>query len=567
MTDFRLALVVPVYNHGQSFGAMFPALEATGFPIIAVDDGSDQATAAMLAQLSSSPTLTVLTHGLNRGKGAAVMTGLRHAAAAGFSHVLQIDSDGQHDPTDIPRFVHAARAVPGAVVIGRPRFDASMPLGRRIGRYLTHVWVWLETLSFDITDSMCGFRIYPLQAVLPIMAAHSLGRRMDFDPEILVRLHWQGTPVLELDTRVTYPEGGRSNFRMLDDNLLITAMHTRLVAGMLWRLPGRIWKLRPGTPSSGAHWAGLAERGTLLGLRFMLLVYRLFGRWLFRPIALLVAGYFTLTARVARRASREFLDQVWTHSEGRCGLAHPPNRWTTFRHFHSFAEAILDKIAAWRGDIAYEQIDHDNLALFEARRRAGQGGIWITSHLGNIEVCRAIGQRERGFALTVLMHTRHAENFNRLLSEVAPDSNIELMEVSDFDMTTALRLQKRISQGRFIVIVGDRVPLEQPQAGSPDRVLHCDFLGRPARFPLGPFLLAALLDCPAGTLFCVRQGDRFRLYIDDLPELAEVPRQQRQAAIEQGAQQFAARLEALCVRYPLQWFNFFPFWDQDSETQ
>jgi predicted LPLAT superfamily acyltransferase len=379
---------------------------------------------------------------------------------------------------------------------------------------------------------------------------------MDFDPEILVRLHWQGTPVEELVTRVHYPEQGHSNFHVLKDNALISLMHVRLVAGMLLRLPRLIGRrYRAGNDAAGGHWAAFAERGTLIGLRFMLLVYRLFGRWLFRPVAYLVAAYFTLRAGPAREASREYLDRVWTYGQGRSALPHAPDRWTTLAHFHAFTEAILDKIAAWRGDIRYEQIDHENLELFEARRAAGAGGIWITSHLGNIEVCRAIGRQEREFQLTVLMHTRHAANFNRLLAEVAPASHVELLEVSEFNLATALRLSERIARGGFVVVVADRVPL-----GDSARVVRCPFLGRPAEFPLGPFLLATLLGCPAGTLFCVRDGARFRLVIDDLPGLAGVSRQHRQAAIEAAVATYAGRLESLCLRYPLQWFNFFPFW-------
>jgi len=540
---------------------MFEALLASGQPIIAVDDGSDSHTAEVLKELAAGSTsLTLLTHPKNLGKGCAVGTGIRHAAADGYSHVLQIDADGQHDPSDIERFLEAARAAPTSVVIGHPRFDSSIPAGRRIGRYLTHFWIWIETLSFDISDSMCGFRVYPIEAVLPLLSLRWLGRHMDFDPEILVRLHWQGTPIRELSTRVIYPPDGRSNFRIFEDNALITAMHTRLVLGMLWRLPGFIGKLliRPET-SARKHWAGISERGTLLGLRIMLTIYRIFGRWLFKPVAAVVVGYFAVTSATARRASRQYLNRVWSHSPGGGALPGKPDYRTSFRHFLSFADAILDKIAAWQGAIAYEQIDHENLALFESRQRSGQGAVWVTSHLGNIEVCRAIGQQALNLQLTVLMHTRHAENFNRLLREVAPDSNVELLEVSEFTVATALKLKERVSQGRFIVIVGDRTPVTER-----NRVVKCSFLGHPADFPLGPFLLATLLGCPAGTLFCVREGSRFRMFIDDLPGLAGVSRRERQAAVESAAQLFAARLEALCVRYPLQWFNFFPFWDGDD---
>jgi predicted LPLAT superfamily acyltransferase len=307
--------------------------------------------------------------------------------------------------------------------------------------------------------------------------------------------------------------------------------------------------------SAGTHWAQMAERGTLTGLKLLFAVYRVAGRWLFRPAVMLVVAYFALTAGQARRASREYLDRLWAHGDGHGALTRRPTALTSLRHFYWFAEAILDKLAAWRGDISIDQIEHVNADLFESWRQSGNGGVFITSHLGNIEVCRAIGQRERDLKLTVLMHTRHAANFNRVLQEVAPDSQVELLEVSEFGMATAMRLQERVSHGHFIIIVGDRIPVS-----STGRVVECEFLGRTARFPAGPFLMASLLDCPAGTLFCVRDGGRFRLFFDEFPALRDVPRGERAAIIDAAVRVYAARLEDLCLCYPLQWFNFFPFW-------
>jgi predicted LPLAT superfamily acyltransferase len=305
------------------------------------------------------------------------------------------------------------------------------------------------------------------------------------------------------------------------------------------------------------HWAQIAERGTLVGLKLLFAVYRYAGRWLFSPMVAFVVVYFGLTSSRARRASSEYLNRVWCFSGGNCQLPRKPGPWTTFRHFYSFAGAILDKLAAWKGDISIDEIDHVNLQLFESRYRRGRGGIWITSHLGNIEVCRAIGQQDRHLELTVLMHTRHASNFNRILQDVAPHSNVELLEVSEFGMASAIKLQQRISDGRFIIIVGDRTPVSDS-----GRSVECEFLGRKAKFPAGPFLLASVLDCPAGTLFCVREGKRFRMFIEDLPGLQGVRRKDRDLAIDTAVRLYAARLEALCQRYPLQWFNFFSFWGE-----
>ena len=239
-------LIVPVFEHGAEFQQLLPQLTISGLPVIVVDDGSSSETAHLLKQMSTSnPDLIVVSHAFNQGKGDAVMTGLKTAISRGFTHALQIDADGQHAPADIPLFLAASRENPDALIAGVPEFDESIPRGRKFGRYLTHVLVWIETLSLDIADSMCGLRVYPLSKTAPLLNTRLLGHRMDFDPEILVRMHWAGNTILNIPTKVIYPQEGHSNFRLFQDNVLITAMHFRLLAGMLIRLPkliGRRWK-------------------------------------------------------------------------------------------------------------------------------------------------------------------------------------------------------------------------------------------------------------------------------------------------------------------------------------
>lgn len=245
MSDaFSPLIVVPVYNHQHAIGPLLARLRVHGQPCLLVDDGSAPACASVLRALAAADPagVSLLRLEPNQGKGAAVMAGLREAARRGHSHVLQIDADGQHDPADIPAFLAAAAAEPGAVVNGRPVFDASVPKGRLYGRYATHVWVWINTLSLDIVDSMCGFRVYPLPPTLRLIDRSRIGRRMDFDTDILVRLHWAGVPVRNLATRVSYPTDGVSHFDLWRDNVRISAMHTRLFFGMLWRLPRLLWR-------------------------------------------------------------------------------------------------------------------------------------------------------------------------------------------------------------------------------------------------------------------------------------------------------------------------------------
>ena len=239
MARFDPLIVIPVYDHERAIAALLARLLGHGVPVLLVDDGSGAGCAATLGNLAAATPgrVSLLRLETNQGKGAAVMAGLREAGRRGHSHVLQIDADGQHDPDDVPAFLAQARATPDAVINGRPRFDASVPRGRLYGRYATHVWVWINTLSFEIVDSMCGFRVYPLAPTLRVIDRARIGRRMDFDTEIIVRLHWAGLRVHNLDTRVTYPGDGVSHFDLWRDNLRISAMHARLFFGMLRRLP------------------------------------------------------------------------------------------------------------------------------------------------------------------------------------------------------------------------------------------------------------------------------------------------------------------------------------------
>ena len=243
----KVCALIPVYDHEHAVGAVVDAVLAQGLPCILVDDGSSASCARVLDTLAARAPdrVWLVRHARNQGKGAAVLSGFAEAARLGFTHALQIDADGQHCAADIPRFLDSARAQPQAVVTGCPVYDDSVPALRLYARYLTHVWIWINTLSFAIRDSMCGFRLYPVAPVLALARRRNLGKRMNFDPEILVRLYWDGLKVVNLPTRVSYPTDGVSHFMALRDNVLITRMHTVLFFGMLVRLPrllARKWR-------------------------------------------------------------------------------------------------------------------------------------------------------------------------------------------------------------------------------------------------------------------------------------------------------------------------------------
>lgn len=236
---FKPCAVIPIYNHERAIGAVVDGVLEHELPCILVDDGSGPDCAGVIdALVAAAPNrLTLLRHTCNRGKGSAVLTGIRHAEQVGYSHALQIDADGQHRVADIPRFLQMAEAHPQALILGCPEYDRSAPSLRRWARHLTHVWVSINTLSRQIKDSMCGFRVYPLGPTLEIDRRRKLGERMNFDIEIVVRLYWAGVEMINLPTPVVYSKDTISHFRGWLDTLLISRVHATLFFGMVARLP------------------------------------------------------------------------------------------------------------------------------------------------------------------------------------------------------------------------------------------------------------------------------------------------------------------------------------------
>ncbi len=235
--------VVPVYNHERAVPSVATALRAYGLPLVLVDDGSDEICRIALEKLARDLGAHLVQRPVNGGKGAAVIAGLRKARELGFSHALQVDADGQHDLGDVPKFLDRARREPDAVICGRPLFDDSIPRVRLFSRYITHVLVWLQTLSIsEVRDSMCGFRLYPVRTVLEVVERDGAGTRMDFDIEVLVKMAWRGRVLRWIDTRVSYPADGVSHYRLLVDNLWLAGMHARLLLGMVWRAPTMLWR-------------------------------------------------------------------------------------------------------------------------------------------------------------------------------------------------------------------------------------------------------------------------------------------------------------------------------------
>ncbi len=239
-----VCIVVPHYNHATAFAAFLPKLASLQLPCIVVDDGSSASSKQELHKaLQSYPQIALVEHKSNRGKGAAMWTGAHAARMAGHTHMLQIDADGQHDVADVVRFVQDSEAYPEAIISGAPQFDESAPKARVYGRKVTDFWVALETGTLKIKDSLCGFRIYPLNEFELVFDKYHIGKRMDFDTDVLVKSVWEGIEVRFIDTQVVYLENSVSHFHYWEDNWRLIWLHTRLMFGMLVRLPLRLLRL------------------------------------------------------------------------------------------------------------------------------------------------------------------------------------------------------------------------------------------------------------------------------------------------------------------------------------
>lgn len=557
--QFRPCVVIPCYNHGAMITSVLARLALFGLPVFIVDDGSDRATRIQLEALADGP-VSLIRLAENKGKGAAVIRGLQAAAAAGFSHALQVDADGQHQIEDCPRMLAEAQRHPDSLISGQPLYDDSIPKSRLYGRYITHFWVWIETLSFSIKDSMCGFRVYPLNATLALANAHPVGQRMDFDTEVMVRLYWRGTPSRFVQTRVTYPLDGLSHFDALHDNLRISWMHTRLFFGMLPRIPLLLKK------QHGQHWAGVQERRGRLGMRFMLKVWQLFGRVPFTLLLWPVIGFYWLSGGEQREASRQWLKAIRERARQQ-RVTLPAGPVNSFHHFLRFGESMLEKIASWRGDLRWGKDIDFAPGASEAIDAGKPGGrLILASHLGDIEACRALAQQVSGLVINALVFTDNARHFRQVMDEIAPEASKHVIPVTDIGPDTAILLQQKLDAGEWIAIVGDRTAVNR-QRGGVRRVIWSEFLGKPAPFPQGPFVLAAALRCPVLLMFALRQEGKLRLHCEPFADPLLLPRATRQDALQQAVDRYALRLEHHAMLAPLDWFNFFDFWQLPDQPQ
>ncbi|MFZ6870864.1 acyltransferase [Undibacterium sp. Di27W] len=309
--------------------------------------------------------------------------------------------------------------------------------------------------------------------------------------------------------------------------------------------------MKQNTQQSGSswHWASINEVSFVTGMRFLFWIFKVCGRWPFRIFLYPVLAWYVLTKPAPRRASMAYLQRMNAYSKVAQGWG------GVLQHFAAFAENILDKMLLWGGLFDESKVKYVGQEEMHVQVTQKRGGLIVCSHLGNLEMCRVLSRRFPDVKLTVLVHTKHAQAFNRMLAKLDPESQMNLLQVTEMTPATAMLLADKIAEGGFVVIAGDRIPVA-PQP----RVAVSPFLGLDAAFPVGPYVLASVLQCPVYLLFSLQMDGVPQVCFELLHEAIRLPRKGRDEALRSIVAEYAARLEYYAVRAPLQWFNFYDFW-------
>ncbi|MEF9977835.1 MAG: acyltransferase [Thermomonas sp.] len=309
---------------------------------------------------------------------------------------------------------------------------------------------------------------------------------------------------------------------------------------------------------SREHWADLGETTFVGGTWFLYAVYRILGRLPFRICLYPVVLCWWLGSGPARRASLDYLRRLHA-SEG--VFPREPGMRESLRHFFLFGETLLDKMLAIGGRYPRQRLSFEGQQAMLEASQAGQGGVIVTAHMGCLELMQMSARWREGLRVTILVHTAHAQQFNRILARLNPTATVRLLQVTDFSPAMAMALSDRVAAGEFVAIAADRVPVNG------DRTCRARFLNADADFPAGPWLIASLLHCPVWALSCLHEGEGYRVRIERLFERVILPRADRQAGLNECATRFSGWLAGCLRQSPYDWFNYFDFWMPHADAR
>lgn len=307
------------------------------------------------------------------------------------------------------------------------------------------------------------------------------------------------------------------------------------------------------------HWSQLQESGTVRGILFLLWLHKYCGRGVFNGAMYLVIAYFFLFKPLARTSSLEFLQ---THARAYPEFwKHTPGYRDVFAHMYSFGQSVLDKLLAWSTPLTESEFEIANEPVLAEFLKKENGQLIIGSHLGNLEYCRGFMQRYKQRTINALVYDQHSANFVNAMQSLNPESRMNVYQVNELDIALILQFKTKLEAGEWLFIAGDRIPLS-----GEERTVTVDFLGRPAQLPIGPYMLAKVLQCEVQLMFSYRKNRKVLFEVVPFAKQVVIARKDGGASINAYAQQYASELEKQAAKAPLQWFNFYPYWAEAAQS-
>ncbi len=527
MSAVRPAVLIPTYNNIGSVASVATRARAHGLAVYVVDDGSTDGS----GEAAKAAGATLVVHADNLGKGRALLTGMARLRAAGHTHAICLDGDGQHDPEDIPSFATACHRHPNAIVAG-VRDLATAPGKSRFGRAFSNFWIWAET-GWRVADSQCGFRAYPIEAVLALGLD---GRRYDMEVEVLTRCLWRGTPVFDLPCKVYYPPPSQrvTSFHPFWDNVRISLMNTRLVLRRL--VDPRLWP----AARERLPWTG-RTRGVVVGWRAAIWGVQTLGPTFVAPFVQLACVFYWLINPSSRHNINRFNERAGS-------------RRSSYVTFSSYATALLDRLAFLALGPGRLRQKHDGVDPLVTVFQGKSGAVLLSGHLGNIEVATgASALPERLRRIHIVRFVGAHDPWQRVMENTPEAWRPSILAVNQTEGFAAIEIVRRLRAGAVVAMHGDRAVDE--------RSVRAEFLGHPADFPAGPWLVAALARVPVIIVGNFHEGGGTYRLLTAPPMSPVFDRSRpRDEQLREWAQAYADILAGWARRYPEQWYNFHDFW-------
>lgn len=534
----KFCFCIPFYNHPAKITALVQILSKYKHKIFIIDDGSNEESKVVLKNLNQK-NIEIFTRKINGGKGAAIKDGLNLAFSQGFTHAFQIDADMQHELDKMDIFIALAEKNQSALICGQSVFE-NAPKARLYGRKITDFWVWVNTLGGSIKESMCGFRIYPLKEICPLLK-RCKSNRMDFDIDILLLAYKAGICLIYEEIKVSYENDGVSHFKAFKDNVLISLMHTR----HFFALPKFIFTKK----KQNKAWFEKEEKAGYFWLKITLFLVKFLPNFLLKFACFFVSLFFYIFSPKERENIKTFYINLRAF-QGKRGLE--KSKIKIFSNFYEFGLSIADKIAVYKGKFQRKHLlIKDEVFLINELIKSQKGQIILCSHLGNVEVARVLSKALKNLRLSILVYEKNARDFFKLINEIS-EKQINVFYVDELDVAKMLELKNLLESGVHLGIMGDRVAIE-------GKNLQTEFLDKPCLLPQGAFLLAHLLEAEISMLWCVKRKGGYEVELEKIRPDTNLSRDENIAFC---MKQYIQSLEKRLCKTPQMWFNFYDFWEQ-----